>query len=317
MIENRAAKMSVFTTSRGLICVYLVALAGLSFNVSAANAAEKNVVVANQTTSSLSPAASAPMRYFTINQVLAQHDGRATAENLVRLASIDPSETAVSNNIAPDRSARTDEPFGLLTFRAPEGLLWIKWRKLEGEIRADERVISDCRADPDQCSSPAARRFLDLLDSARDMSMRVKIATINRSINLQIRYVSDLRQHGVVDLWSAPLATFTGGEGDCEDYAIAKYVALRELGVKADDLRLLLVRDRAVGLDHAVLGVRHDGRWLILDNRHSLLLEMTEVPQFTPLFAINYEGVKLFAALYANRPQGEVEMVPAAPGDYW
>src|SRR3954466_14839144 len=122
--------MSVFTTSRGLICVYLVALAGLSFGVSAANAAEKNVVVAKQTTSFLPPAASVPMRYFTINQVLAQHDGRATAENLVRLASTDPSETAVSHNITPDRPARTDEPFGLLTFRAPEGMLWVKWRKL-------------------------------------------------------------------------------------------------------------------------------------------------------------------------------------------
>ena len=315
--------MSVFTTARGLIWVSLVALAGLSFGGSAANAAEKNivvaknVVVAKQTTSSLPPAASVPMRYFTINQVLAQHDGRATADNLVRLASIDPSETAVSNNSPPDRSAPTDEPFGLLTFRAPEGMLWVKWRKLEGEIRADERVISDCRADPNQCSSPAALRFLNLLDSARDMPMRVKIATINRSINSQIRYVSDLKQHGVIDLWSAPLATFTGGEGDCEDYAIAKYVALRELGVNADDLRLLLVRDRAVGQDHAVLGVRHDGRWLVLDNRHSLLLDMTEVRQFTPLFAIDQEGVKLFAALYAHRRQGEVEMVPAAPGDYW
>ena len=113
------------------------------------------------------------------------------------------------------------------------------------------------------------------------------------------------------------MATFTGGEGDCEDYAIAKYVALRELGMKADDLRLLLVRDRAVGQDHAVLGVRHDGRWLILDNRHSLLVDMTEVRHFTPLFAIDHEGVKLFAALYAHRRQGEAEMAPAAPGDYW
>ena len=54
---------------------------------------------------------------------------------------------------------------------------------------------------------------------------------------------------------------------DCEDYAIAKYVALREAGVEAADLRFLLVRDRLAG-DHAVLGVRYEGRWLILDNRH-------------------------------------------------
>jgi len=247
--------------------------------------------------------------------VIARHDGQA-AGNLVRLASIDPKETGAPSNLTPNGSPST-EPFGLLTFRAPEGMLWVKWRKLEDEIRADERVISDCRADPDQCSSPAALRFLSLVGSARDLPMRVKIATINRSVNSQIRYVSDLQQHGVIDLWSAPLATFTSGEGDCEDYAVAKYVALREAGVKPDDLRLLLVRDRAVGQDHAVLGVRHDDRWLILDNRHSLLLEQTEVRQFTPLFAINQDGVKLFAALYAHRRQGEVETALAAPGDYW
>jgi predicted transglutaminase-like cysteine proteinase len=313
--------MSVFTTSRGLICVGVVALAGLSFGASAAHAAakHKNIVVAKQTTSIAPPAAttSTPMRYFTINQVLAQHDGRPADDNLVRLASIDPTTTAVSNNIGPDRSARDEEPFGLLTFRAPEGMLWVKWRKVEGAIREDERVLSDCRADLDQCSSPAALKFLAVLDSARDTSMRVNIAIINRSINSQIRYVSDLNQHGVIDLWSAPLATFTSREGDCEDYAIAKYVALREIGVKADDMRLLLVRDRAVGQDHAVLGVRLDGRWVVLDNRHSLLLDMTEVRQFTPLFAIDQEGVKVFAALYANRRQDEAATASAAPGDYW
>src|SRR5690349_5538637 len=113
MIENRAAKMSVFTASRGLICVYLVALAGLSFGASAAHAAakHKNIVVAKQTTSLAPPAAttSAPMRYFTINQVLAQHDGQAPADNRVRLASIDPTATAVDNDIGPDRAARSDE----------------------------------------------------------------------------------------------------------------------------------------------------------------------------------------------------------------
>ena len=41
--------------------------------------------------------------------------------------------------------------------------------------------------------------------------------------------------------------------GDCEDYAIAKYVALREAGVARENLQLVLVRDRAVRQDHAVL----------------------------------------------------------------
>ena len=44
---------------------------------------------------------------------------------------------------------------------------------------------------------------------------------------------SDFTQHGEADRWSAPLATFATAKGDCEDYAIAKYVALREAGFPA------------------------------------------------------------------------------------
>ena len=84
---------------------------------------------------------------------------------------------------------------------------------------------------------------------------------------MAIRYVSDYAQHGEADRWSAPLASFATAKGDCEDYAIAKYVVLREAGVARENLQLVLVRDRAVRQDHAVLAARLDDRWLILDNR--------------------------------------------------
>ena len=84
-----------------------------------------------------------------------------------------------------------------------------------------------------------------------------------------------------------------------------------------DDLQLVLVRDRAVRQDHAVLAARLDDHWLILDNRRSELMDDSDATSFTPLFAINHRGVQLFAAPYAKRPPlaGEVEAAPAAAGD--
>ena len=125
---------------------------------------------------------------------------------------------------------------------------------------------------------------------------------------------SDFAQHGEADRWSAPLATFATGKGDCEDYAIAKYVALSEAGFPRDDLQLVLVRDRAVRQDHAVLAARLDGHWLILDSRRSELMNDSEATSFTPLFAINHRGVQLFAAPYAKRGplDGDVDAAPAA-----
>ena len=76
-----------------------------------------------------------------------------------------------------------------------------------------------------------------------------------RSIS-PIRPMSDLAQWGVADRWSAPLATLTSGRGDCEDYAIAKYVALIEAGFAEDDVRLVIVRDIAIGEDHAIVAAR-------------------------------------------------------------
>ena len=119
--------------------------------------------------------------------------------------------------------------------------MWIKWRKAEANIKADLETLQECRNNFEQCPAPAAR-FASIIDEIKARSGRARIETVNRLINASVRYMSDLAQHGVLDRWTAPLATLAAGQGDCEDYAIAKYVA--EVGVEAADLRFLLVRDR-------------------------------------------------------------------------
>jgi len=72
---------------------------------------------------------------------------------------------------------------------------------------------------------------------------RARLGEINRAINLAIRPMSDLAQYGAIDVWSSPLVTFANGAGDCEDYAIAKFAALRHAGISPDDLRIVIMRD--------------------------------------------------------------------------
>jgi predicted transglutaminase-like cysteine proteinase len=98
----------------------------------------------------------------------------------------------------------------------------------------------------------------------------------------------------VIDRWSAPLVTLTTGRGDCEDYAIAKYVALKEVGVAVEDLRIILVRDRAVGGEHAIVAIRFDGRWIILDNRWLALIEDSQMRRVVPMFVLDQTGVRKF-----------------------
>jgi predicted transglutaminase-like cysteine proteinase len=256
-----------------------------------------------------------PATFFSINAVLAKLDRqRGRGPDAVRLASLTPANLATDAPPAVKEAPPVGtEPFGLFTFRAPEGMLWRKWRGIEADMVKEQAVLEKCRSDADSCPSYAAQ-FLRLINAVKSKSGRARLDEANQAVNAAIRYVSDFSQHGEADRWSAPLATFATAKGDCEDYAIAKYVALREAGFPQDELRLVLVRDRAVRQDHAVLAARLDDHWLILDNRQSRLIEDSDASSFTPLFAINHDGVHLFAAPYARRAPlaDEVEAAPAA-----
>jgi predicted transglutaminase-like cysteine proteinase len=256
-----------------------------------------------------------PAKFFSINAVLAKLDRqRGQGSDAVRLAALSPSNTATD---APpsirEAPAVGPEPFGLFTFRAPEGLLWRKWRGVEAAMAKEQAALDQCRTNAGNCPSHAAQ-FLRLIGAVGSKSGREKLDEANRGVNAAIRYVSDYAQHGEPDRWSTPLATYTTAKGDCEDYAIAKYVALTAAGFSRNDLQLVLVRDRTVRQDHAVLAARLDGRWLLLDNRFSTLTEDSDASRFTPLFAIDHHGVHLFAAPYAKRvlPGDQGAAAPAA-----
>ena len=100
--------------------------------------------------------------------------------------------------------------------------------------------------------------------------------------------------------WSSPLATLSAGAGDCEDYAIVKYIALREAGIDPDDLRLLIVRYPRRKTNHAILAVRVDADWLILDNLTLIMVNILEAEHYHPLFALNQRGVSILASANAR-----------------
>jgi predicted transglutaminase-like cysteine proteinase len=175
-------------------------------------------------------------------------------------------------------------PFGLTLARS--GPMAARWRLLQPALRTDREILGLCRANPQICPAPAAR-FLAIVDAARERSGRARVGEINRAINLAIRPADDLARFGVPDIWTTPLATFAAGVGDCEDYAIAKYAALREAGMADADLRLVIVHDRVSGQDHAVVAARIDGDWLILDNRTMRLATDVDMRNMTPLVALD------------------------------
>lgn len=260
----------------------------------------------------------APAKFFTINAVLAKLDSGK------RSGSVQLATTSSSAAIASERPAVTTppiegrEPFGLFGFRAPDGLLWRKWNALQPEIDSDNKALARCREDAITCQ-PHVAQLVRMIDSVRAKSGFAQLDEVNRGINAAIRYVSDIAQFGVPDRWSSALASFATAKGDCEDYAIAKYVVLQQAGFPQDNLRIVLVRDRSVRQDHAVLAARLDDRWMILDNRWSRIVSDAESRNLVPLFALNQSGVFMLTAPYAslNILDADLETLPgaAAKGD--
>jgi predicted transglutaminase-like cysteine proteinase len=248
-----------------------------------------------------------PATFFTIADALAKKDAGRT-DSSVKLAAVESGTTL--QDIAPRPSiapARGDEPFGMQAFRAPDGMLWSKWRRMTDELGAEDKEISACASGT---CTPAATTFLGLVDQIKSLNGRARLERVNRIVNVSITYTSDLSNHGEIDRWTTPLATLRAGKGDCEDYAILKRQLLIQAGAKPADVKIVLVRDTAVRLDHAVLAARADGQWFILDNRKSGFYEERDLPHYLPRFVLDQGGVNLLAVPLASIAPGNDAILP-------
>jgi predicted transglutaminase-like cysteine proteinase len=206
---------------------------------------------------------------------------------------------------------KSAEPFDLFATRLSGGGLLDKWNGVERKLEDEMVQLALCDGDRERCVSPAALQFLAIVDGARAREGRARFGEINRAINLAIKPMSDMAQHGQIDVWSSPLTTFASGAGDCEDYAIAKFAALRMAGVSPEDIRIVVLRDLLHGEDHAAVLARLDGHWLMLDNRRMAMIEDIDVRNHRPLFVIDDGGVMRYDDQSPSASAGRQDSAPA------
>jgi predicted transglutaminase-like cysteine proteinase len=191
--------------------------------------------------------------------------------------------------------ADTAEPFGLATAAAPESPLSETWAQLQAQIEAEQPIIAQCRADPLACRSAPAAEFIAIVAEGAGYDGLARIGHINRAANLAIRALASDARDAVAAQWTSPLATLAAGAGDCKQFAVLKYAALEDAGLAPNDLRIVILQQRARPESHAVVAVREEGRWLILDNRSLALVESSELlRQYAPLYSLDRRGVRLF-----------------------
>lgn len=127
--------------------------------------------------------------------------------------------------------------------------------------------------------------LVSLISQNRMAPREEQVASVNSWVNQKLAYVADQANYGQPDRWVSASQSLRSGRGDCEDFAIAKYQILLELGVSEQDIYLIIGRDRALRADHAVLAVRVGSGFRILDNVTDRVLDDGELIDFLPMFS--------------------------------
>jgi predicted transglutaminase-like cysteine proteinase len=116
-------------------------------------------------------------------------------------------------------------------------------------------------------------------------SSSAKLAAVNAWANSRIRFVEDSTLYGKADYWASAAETLRARAGDCEDIAILKMQVLAAAGVPRSDMYLTLARDLVRNADHAMLIVKADGRYWLLDNSTDRLLDASESHDYRPIMS--------------------------------
>lgn len=139
----------------------------------------------------------------------------------------------------------------------------------------------------------------DVLSQTAGQPDAVKLRRVNDFFNRRTRFGDDSDIWGKPDYWATPLETLGRAQGDCEDFAIAKYVTLKLLGVAPEKLRLTYVKARIGGSQSTVVQAHMvlsyypapDDEPLVLDNLISDIRPASRRSDLITIFGFNAEGL--------------------------
>lgn len=135
-----------------------------------------------------------------------------------------------------------------------------------------------------------------MLQASHMLAESEKVDAVNRFFNRMLAFADDDAAWGQRDHWATPAEFMQNGRGDCEDFAIAKYVSLRMLGISAERLRLMYVHadvGQARPIAHMVVGFYpgQAGEPLVLDNMIDSVRPVSMRTDLSLVYSFNTRGL--------------------------
>lgn len=163
--------------------------------------------------------------------------------------------------------------------------VFARWTGIEARFAAQLQPGA-CATEAD--GSCAQTQWAALVDDLKSRPVADRVAYVNKYLNA-VRYVPATENWGSPDYWETPFEFLARG-GQCQDYAISKYLALQASGIPDSAMRVAVVHDRQTGQDHAILIVTVDGRDLVLDNMTTTVDLIENVTRYRAYYTINNSG---------------------------
>jgi len=158
----------------------------------------------------------------------------------------------------------------------------------------DEKILSYVEKQHGLTARHRLESWDDLMRLERSIPERDKLQQVNDFFN-QLRFVSDESHWQQKDYWATPIEFLSTNGGDCEDFALAKYFTLRELGVSDKKLRLTYVKAIKLRQAHMVLSYFEtpSSEPLILDNLDAEIRRASLRRDLVPVYSFNGKGLWL------------------------
>ncbi|WP_235009020.1 transglutaminase-like cysteine peptidase [Marinobacterium lutimaris] len=134
----------------------------------------------------------------------------------------------------------------------------------------------------------------NLIKELTGAPLEKQLQEVNALFN-QVRFIDDIVHWKQEDYWATPVEFLITNGGDCEDFAIAKYYTLKELGVPVDKMSLTYVKALELNQAHMVLTYypTPDAIPLVLDNLIGEIRTADKRPDLLHVYTFNGDNLWL------------------------
>ncbi len=166
---------------------------------------------------------------------------------------------------------------------------------VSAQIKISEEILLKIENKYGEKASQRLLQWQALMQTATNLPELEKLTRVNDFFNQRMNFVDDIYLWNEKDYWATPVEFLARGAGDCEDYSIAKYFTLKELGVAENKMRITYVKALKLNQAHMVLTYYASTREIpvVLDNLIAQIKPATERNDLLPVYSFNGSGLWL------------------------